>query len=107
MVDKNYARILFLEQCVAEDPTDPFNYYALALEWIKADKPKAKAIFDELIASKPDYVPAYYQTALLYIEMNLNENAAQLIEQGIAQAKKQNNMKAANELRALLDEMEE
>ena len=99
-------RIKMLEQFVAEDPTDPFNKYALALELLKTDKPRAKIIFDELIILKPDYVPTYYQAALLNIEMELTEEATKIIKQGIVEAKKQNNLKAANELRSLLDEIE-
>src|SRR5450432_434988 len=102
----NSERIKMLEQFVAEDPTDPFNQYALALELAKSDKLKAKEIFDQLILSNPDYVPAYYQTALLYLELSLNKEATEIIENGIAQAKKQNNLKAASELRSLLDEVE-
>src|SRR6185369_7176875 len=102
----NSDRIKMLEQFVAEDPTDPFNHYALALEFAKSDKQKASEIFDKLILTNPDYVPAYYQAALLYLELNLNNEATIIIENGIVQAKKQNNLKAANELRALLDEIE-
>jgi len=102
----NSERIKMLEQFVAEDPTDPFNRYALALELAKTDKPKAKEIFDQLILSNPDYVPAYYQAALLYLELMLNDEATKMIEAGIIQAKKQNNLKAASELRSLVDEME-
>ncbi len=101
----NSERIKLLEQFVAEDPTDPFNRYALALELTKFDKLKAKNIFDQLILANPDYVPAYYQAALLYIEFSLNEEAIPLITNGIAQAKRQNNLKAANELSSLLDEV--
>ena len=102
----NSERIKMLEQYVAEDPTDPFNRYALALELVKTDKLKAKEIFGQLILTNPDYVPAYYLAALLYLELSLNEEATKMIEDGIVQAKKQNNIKAASELRGLLDEME-
>lgn len=102
----NSERIKMLEQFVAEDPTDPFNRYALALELIKFDKQKAKEMFDQLIIENPNYVPAYYQAALVYLEMSLKEGVTRIIETGIVQAKKQNNLKAANELRSLLDEME-
>ena len=95
-----------LEQFVAEDPTDPFNHYALALELTKSDKQKAKEVFDQLIATYSDYVPAYYQAALLYLELSLSDEATVIIEKGIVQAKKENNSKAASELRSLLDEME-
>jgi tetratricopeptide (TPR) repeat protein len=99
-------RIKILEQFVAEDPTDPFNRYALALELVKADKGKAKEVFDQLIQANPEYVPAYYQAALLYLELSLNEEAAKIVESGFIQAQKQNNSKAGSELRGLLDEME-
>jgi hypothetical protein len=99
-------RIKMLEQFVVEDPTDPFNHYALALELAKSDKQKAKEVFDQLIATYSDYVPAYYQSALLYLELNLNDEVAKIIENGITQAKKQNNLKAANELKSLLDEID-
>jgi tetratricopeptide (TPR) repeat protein len=102
----NSERIKMLEQFVAEDPTDPFNRYALALELAKSDRQRAKEIFDQLIHTNPDYVPAYYQTALLYLELSLHEAATRIIEHGIVQAKKQNNLKAAGELRGLLDEMD-
>ncbi len=102
----NSERIKMLEQFVAEDPTDPFNRYALALELVKSDKQKAKEIFDQLMLSNPDYVPTYYQAALLYIELTLNDDTTIIIENGIAQAKKQSNLKAVSELRGLLDEME-
>jgi hypothetical protein len=95
-----------LEQFVAEDPNDPFNRYALALELMKSDKLRAKEIFDQLILVNPDYVPVYYQAALLYLELSPGEKTTKLIDAGIIQARKQNNAKAANELRGLLDEME-
>ena len=102
----NSVRIKMLEQFIADDPNDPFNHYALALELMKSDKIQAKKIFDQLIASHPEYVPSYYQAGLLYLEISLNEEAVKIIEQGIAEARKQNNTKAASELRSLLDEME-
>ncbi len=100
----NSERIKMLEQFVDEDPIDPFNRYALGLELAKFDQPRAKKIFDQLIRVNPDYVPAYYQAALLYIELTLNKEAGKIIENGIAQAKKQCNIKAASELRGLLDD---
>jgi tetratricopeptide (TPR) repeat protein len=102
----NSERIKMLEQFVAEDPADPFNHYALALELTKSNKQKAKEVFDQLLITNPDYVPAYYQAALLYLELTLNDESTKVIENGIVQAKKQNNLKAASELRSLLDEME-
>ena len=102
----NSERIKMLEQFVAEDPNDPFNRYALALELAKTDKLKAKKFFDQLIQSNPDYVPAYYQATLVYLELSLNEEATKIATIGITQAKKQNDLKAANELWSLLNEVD-
>jgi hypothetical protein len=97
-------RIIMLEQFIEDDPSDPFNHYALALELMKTDKVEAKKTFDELMTRHPNYVPSYYQAALLYIELSLNDEVIRIIELGIAEAKRQNNQKAANELRSLFDE---
>jgi tetratricopeptide (TPR) repeat protein len=100
----NSVRIKMLEQFIAEDPNDPFNYYALALELVKTDKARAKEIFDHLISSHPAYVPSYYQAALLYLELSLTEEATRIIEKGIVKAMEQSNTKAASELHSLLNE---
>ena len=102
----NSERIRMLEQFVADDPSDPFNNYALALELVKSDQNQAKKIFEQLISEHPSYVPTYYQSALLLIESSQNEEATKIIEKGIAEAKKQNNTKAAGELRSLLDQLD-
>ncbi|GHN02759.1 hypothetical protein WSM22_42480 [Cytophagales bacterium WSM2-2] len=102
----NSDRIKLLEQYITDDPDDPFNHYALGLELSKTDKPKAKKIFDDLISKKPEYVPTYYQAALVCLELSLTEQAVVIINQGIIKAKEQTNLKAANELRSLLDELE-
>jgi hypothetical protein len=95
-----------LEQFVLEDQTDPFNRYALALELAKSDTRKAKEIYDFLIEHHPDYVPTYYQAALLCLALNMSSEAITIIETGILQAKKKNDLKAQNELRSLLDDID-
>lgn len=102
----NSERIKMLEQFVNEDPTDPFNRYALGLELMKSDKQRAKEIFDQLMQLDPGYVPSYYQAALLHIELLLNQDAIEIIKKGIVQARRQNNLKAVSELNGLLDETE-
>ena len=101
----NSERIKMLEQFVIEGPHDPFNQYALGLELAKSDQGQAKKVFDRLIAAHPTYLPAYYQTALLYIELSLSAEAKQIIEAGIALAEQQLNAKTLNELRGLLDDL--
>ncbi len=100
----NSKRIDMLQKFIEDDPTDPFNHYALALEYIEHDPVKAKNLLLKLIKENPAYLPAYYQAATLLIELGQNEAVIPTINQGIAEAKKQNENKTMNELRSLLDE---
>lgn len=100
----NSERLKMLEQFIQDDPSDPFNHYALALEYIQHDPVKASELLLQLISKNPGYLPPYYQAATLLIDLQQNEKAVPLIEQGIAEAKRQNENKTMNELRSLLDE---
>ena len=97
-------RIEQLWQFYVEDQQDPFNLYAYALELAKTDKIKAADHLRQLIADKPDYVPAYYQAAIL--SLSIQQDARWLIEQGIEKARVQQNRKAQTELQALLDDLD-
>ncbi|MBS1486294.1 MAG: tetratricopeptide repeat protein [Bacteroidetes bacterium] len=99
-------RIALLEQFVAEEPTDPFNHYMLALELLKTDQVKASEVFDFLMKKFPAYVPTYYQAAMLKINLSQIHEAVCIIENGIKEAALQKNQKTVNELRTLLDECE-
>jgi tetratricopeptide (TPR) repeat protein len=102
----NLKRIEMLQKFIEDDPTDPFNHYALALEYIQHEPVRARDLLLELIRENPTYLPAYYQTATLLIELGQNEEAIPIINQGIEEAKTQNENKTMNELRSLLDEAE-
>jgi hypothetical protein len=93
-----------LRKFIDDDPTDPFNHYALALEYIQHDPVRARDLLLKLISENSAYLPAYYQAATLMIELNQNEQAVPIINQGIAEARKQNENKTLNELRSLLEE---
>lgn len=98
-------RLRLLEQYVKEEPEDPFNHYAFALEMAKHDTLKAAALFGHLIAQYPQYIPTYYQAARVMIELQQTTEGVTILEQGIAQATLQNDSKALKEMRALLDDL--
>ena len=99
MNDRIQQLIKFLE----EDPQDAFTHYALALEYQKTDKDKAKRTFENLVSQFPKYLPTYYAAAHLMIELNLPDDAENLFTKGIALAKEQNNAKARMELQSAYD----
>ncbi|GAB3182015.1 tetratricopeptide repeat protein [Telluribacter humicola] len=94
-----------------EDPHDPFNIYALALEYKKSDIGKSEALFRKLLAEHPDYLPAYYHAAQLFAESGKSEEAHATYKTGIKLAQQQANTKTHQELvrayRMFQDEEEE
>jgi tetratricopeptide (TPR) repeat protein len=94
-----------LEQFYHDDPKDPFNVYALALEYQKHDRAKASVLFRKLLIEHPDYVATYYHAAKLFDAMGNRADAISTFEKGIEVAKKVNDQKAARELKSAYDEM--
>jgi tetratricopeptide (TPR) repeat protein len=99
-------RIRQLEQYIEEDPTDPFNHYALALEYINADKRKAMSLFMNLVTAHEEYLPVYYQLGKLYEALNEPQQAIHYYTKGVALAHRKNDVKTLRELRAALQELE-
>jgi tetratricopeptide (TPR) repeat protein len=100
-------RIKQLEEFIADDPNDPFNYYALALEYAKVADPRALDTFSYIITHHTDYLPAYYQLAKLYAERGRKDDAIRAFEEGSHIAVRQNDLKTLHELRAGLEELQE
>ncbi|MEY3342580.1 MAG: hypothetical protein RL090_264 [Bacteroidota bacterium] len=97
-------RIELLEKFIAEDPTDPFNYYALALEYIKSGRNQdAHGQFQFLIETHSDYLPSYYHFGKLLEELGHFEDAIKVYKDGILLARNQRNKKTENELQGALD----
>jgi tetratricopeptide (TPR) repeat protein len=98
-------RIAQLQRFFDEDPDDPFNLYALALEHQKDDRRKALEIFETLLEKHATYLPTYYHAAKLYQELNDREKAISVYERGIVLAKDLSDRKTMRELRSALDEL--
>jgi hypothetical protein len=95
------TRLEQLWQFYLDERDNPFTLYAYALELAKTDNVKATDLLKQLIADRPDYLAAYYQAAVLCLD--IGQEARWIIEQGIEKAKAQQNRKTQNELQALLD----
>ncbi len=85
-----------------QDPDDPFPLYALALEYIDSDQPTAKLYFDKLLLRHKEYLPTYYKSAELYIEIGNTQKAKTLLEDGIKLAEKLSDHKTKEELKNAL-----
>lgn len=92
-------RIKFLQEEIENFPDEPFNYYALALEYLKANRREATNFFDVLISRFPDYLPSYYQAANFFFEEENYSKAEEIFLNGMALAENQNNDKALKELK--------
>jgi len=99
-------RIEQLYQFALEDPDDPFNWYALALEYMKTDTGKSIEIFNRILSEHQEYVPMYYHLGKLYQEEGKNNEALQTFELGIQVAGRQKDFKAVRELTAAIQELQ-
>jgi tetratricopeptide (TPR) repeat protein len=102
----NEARLTLLKSYLKEDPNDPFNYYAIATEYVQEAPETAKEYFDQLLSDFPDYLPTYFHAAQLYADYEIYERAEEIYELGIALARKQENVKTLRELQTAYQNMQ-
>lgn len=95
----NMDRIRELLQYAKEEPENPFNIYALALEYQNQDKEKASFYFNKLLKEHKSYLPTYYHAAAFFASEGNTSLANSLYLEGIALAEKQNNQHARKELK--------
>jgi Tfp pilus assembly protein PilF len=106
----NHERIQQLLQFVQEEPSEPFNVYALAQEYLATNPGQAQHYFEKLLTEHPMYLPTYYHAAQLYADLGHRDRAAELYDFGLQLARQQGNEKTFEELkrayRAFQDEEE-
>jgi len=96
----NQSRIEFLKKYISQDPDDPFNRYALAMEYYDEAPEKALELLVHLYHNKPNYIPIYYKLAHLYWELDEWDEAEEVFIKGIKLAEGQNEFKALSELKS-------
>ncbi|HRJ28483.1 MAG TPA: tetratricopeptide repeat protein [Cyclobacteriaceae bacterium] len=96
----NLTRIEQLLKFLEEDPNDVFSLYALALEYKKSNPAAAGKLFNQLLTHHPEYLPTYYQAAMMMEESGNTIEALQLYQQGIELARKMNDTATLKELQA-------
>lgn len=100
-------KIAMLNGILAENPTDAFARYGLAMEFAGRGEIEASlAEFDRLLADHPDYTAGYFMTAQTLSKASRNPEAKARLADGIACAKRTGNQHALSEMQAMLDELE-
>ncbi|PZX55831.1 tetratricopeptide repeat protein [Algoriphagus chordae] len=94
----NLDRIQILRQFTEEEPENPFNWYALAIEYRETDQNQAQDLFAKLLAEHPTYLATYFPAAHLYAEIGDIEESKVIFEKGISLAREEKNTKALQEL---------
>jgi Tfp pilus assembly protein PilF len=106
MIEPKKTRRQMLEEFVAKKPDDAFSRYGLAMECMNSGDPTAAdAHFRALLERNADYVPAYLMFAQFLARESRNEDARQVLSNGISAASKAGNDHARSEMETLLAEL--
>ena len=93
------SRIELLESFAESEPENPFNWYALALEFQNSEPKKASFLYDKLLKEHKSYLPTYYHAALFYADQGLIDLAKETYEKGIDLAEELNERNTLRELK--------
>lgn len=96
----NEERIRLLKEFIAEEPTNPFNKYALAMEYYEVDPSESLALLHQLLKDHPEYLPSYFKAAHLLWDNEDWDEADTAFQNGIQLAEKQEDQKALHELKS-------
>ena len=102
------SRLQKLLDLYEKDPSDAFIRYGIALEYSSLQQYNdALDWFERLRSDVPDYLPTYYMLGGLYSRTGRPEQARVVYEEGIAVARRANDMHTLSEIRAAIDELDE
>ena len=88
---------------LADDPTDTFLRYALAMEFKnESSYEEAAKIFEDLMDDEPPYVPAFFMFGQQLVQEDKIDEAKTILEKVIVQAQQQNDLHAAGEMSEFL-----
>ena len=97
------SRIQKIKAMLAEEPTDTFLRYSLAMEQEKIGEHQASETrFRELMSSDPPYVPAFFMLAQHLSTRERVNDARTILRGGIEEARRQQNDHAAGEMSEFL-----
>ncbi len=95
-----------IQEMLAEDPSDPFLRYGLAMDYAgSGEHAEAARCFLDLLRDSPDYVAGYLQAAKVLHQLGRDDEARDVARAGAAAARKKGDEHAAGELEFFLDDL--
>ena len=99
-------RIASFRSFIAKTPSDPFPRYGLAMEYKgRGELAEAWTVFEELLATFPDYVATYLMAGGTLVALARKDEAAEIYRKGIEVAQRSGNQHARRELESALAEI--
>ncbi len=99
-------RIETLTEVLSQDPTNAFARYGLAIEYSNSGQMKqAIEEFEKLLSAHPDYTAGYFMAAQTMAKSGRQDEAVNMLREGITVAAKKGDTHAQSEMQAMLDEM--
>ena len=101
----NPERTAALQAMLADDPNDAFALYGLAMEHKAGDDlDAAEELLRRLLVVEPEHLYGHYQLGEVLLADLREDEAAEILDQGVAHARAAGDAKALDELLALRDE---
>ena len=100
----NRERLKLLKEYLKEDPDDPFNWYAVAIEYLDQHPTDALPYFEELLEKHENYVGTYYHAANLFNLLGNKERAEKTYQKGLRISLAQGDRHAHRELQNAYNE---
>src|SRR5919205_4534209 len=99
-------RLESLKQLVTEYPNDALARYGLAMEYANSGQTEtALQEFAKLLEQHPEYTAGYQMAAQTLLREGRNDQARQLLQEGIACARRARNAHAENEMQQMLEDL--
>ncbi len=103
-MQKTNNRLEKLFQYLETNPNDSFARFCIAQEYVKEGRiDEAKSYYQELKKQDPDYIGTYYHLGKLFEDEGDDDQAAQVYQEGITMAKKNEDQHALNELKQAME----
>ena len=99
-------RVAMLNEILTQNPNDAFARYGLALEFSNQGNIEiALSEFKKLLSAHPDYTAGYFMAAQTLAKADRNDEARNMLADGIASAKRTGNAHAQSEMEGMLAEL--